>query len=149
MSETILRYVPLDPNWQPSDEQSGQAVSLLKAMAPLAENVSGHFEDDVRFYDPGENWSGVKCPNCKADVEGWWGEAMDTAFASEFKNLSAEAPCCSTTVNLNGLDYVWPAGFGRFALEALNPTMDDTTHEQDQQLAERLGAPLRKIWARY
>jgi hypothetical protein len=52
-------------------------------------------------------------------------------------------------VNLNGFDYVWPAGFGRFALEALNPNMDDTTHEQDQQLAERLGAPLRKIWARY
>lgn len=149
MSETILRYVPADPFWQPTTEQVDKAVNLLRAMAPLAENISGHFEDDVRFYDPGENWSGVKCPNCKADVEDWWGEAMDTAFASEFKNLSAESPCCSTTVSLNTLTYVWPAAFGRFALEALNPNMDDTTQEQDQQLAESLGAPLRKIWARY
>ncbi|WP_313612557.1 hypothetical protein [Agrobacterium sp.] len=149
MSETILRYVPLDPNWQPSEEQSGQAVSLLKSMSPLADDVTGHFEDDVRFYDPGENWSGVKCPNCKADVEDWWGEAMETAFASEFKNLSAKISCCGTTVSLNTLTYVWPAAFGRFALEALNPNMDDTTYEQDQQLAESLGAPLRKIWARY
>lgn len=91
----------------------------------------------------------MQCPNCKADVEDWWGEAMDTAFASKFKNLSAKTSCCGTTVSLNTLTYVWPAAFGRFALEALNPNMDDTTYEQDQQLAESLGAPLRKIWARY
>lgn len=148
MSDTILRYVPADPFWQPTTEQADKAADLLKVMAPLAETIEANFENDVRFYDPGENWSGVKCPACKADVEEWWGEAMGTAFASEFKNLAAEAPCCGATVNLNELDYAWPAAFGRFALEALNPNMDDTTHEQDQHLAEHLGTPLRKIWVR-
>ncbi|MNT92135.1 hypothetical protein D3C72_2333600 [compost metagenome] len=73
---------------------------------------------------------------------------MDTAFASEFKNLAANAPCCGATVSLNELKYVWPAAFGRFALEAHNPNMDDTTQEQDQQIADTVGAAVRKIWVR-
>ncbi|MDK4736163.1 hypothetical protein [Rhizobium sp. CNPSo 3490] len=148
MSETFLRYVPADPYWQPSPDVADSAVSLLKAIATSADEVTASFEDEVRFYDPGENWSGVECSACGADAEEWWGDAMDTASADGFKDLNTEAPCCGGTVLLNDLRYICPAAFGRFALEARNPNITDTTEEQDRKMAECVGMPLRKIWGR-
>ncbi|NZD50784.1 hypothetical protein [Rhizobium leguminosarum] len=97
MSDTILRYVPADPYWQPSPEAATKAVSLLETIAPGADEVKSSFEDEVRFYDPGD--------------------------------INTVAPCCGATVSLNDLRYVWPAAFGRFALEAHNPGIGDTTWE--------------------
>lgn len=148
MSDSILRYVPADPFWQPSAEAADNAATLLKAHAPTADAVEPKFEDSVRFYDPGENWSGVECSSCGADAEVWWGEAMAQAFDNDFESLDVKAPCCGTVISLNDLRYVWPAAFGRFALEALNPGIEETTAEQDHEMAECLGAPLRKIWVR-
>ena len=68
MSDSILRYVPTDPFWQPSTEDAERAASLLRSLAPKAESVESRFEDEVRFYDPGENWSGVECNACGADA---------------------------------------------------------------------------------
>lgn len=148
ISDSILRYVPVDPLWQPTPEGASEAAALLRSIAPKADDVQANFEDKVIFYDPGENWSGVECPTCGNDVEEWWSDAMDTAFAGEFQNLTTETACCGATMSLNDLRYVWPAAFGCFALEAHNPNMGDTTQDQDQQIAASLGAPLRKIWVR-
>ena len=148
MSDTILRYVPADPNWQPSPETADKAVSLLKSMVPKADDVTASFEDDVVFYDPGENWSGVECSACGEDAEEWWSDAMDAAAADSLTNLTVKAPCCGAMVSLNDLNYVWPAAFGRFALEASNPNVTDTTDEQDQTLVDCLGTLLRKIWVK-
>jgi hypothetical protein len=71
---------------------------------------------------------------------------MDTAGASEFKNLSITTPCCGHSTTLNDLNYVWPAGFARFVLEVRSPNIKQTTPEQDQTLSEALGLELRKIW---
>ncbi|WP_144579127.1 hypothetical protein [Agrobacterium sp. DE0009] len=148
MSDTILRYVPTEPFWQPTPEQAGKAADLLRVMAPKAETIQANFENTVRFFDPGENWSGVRCPTCDAEIEEWWGDAMEKAYETEFKNLSAQTPWCGASVSLNTLKYIWPAGFGRFALEALSPNMDNTTRAQDEELAKSIGAPLGKIWVR-
>lgn len=148
MSETILRYVPQDPFWQPSDAGAEKAISFLKTLAPQADSVEALFEDEVIFYDPGENWSGIECNACGADAEPWWNDAMDVAYAGGFRKLDVKAACCGANTSLNDLRYVWPAAFGRFALEALNPNIDDPTQEQERELSRCLGAPLRKIWVR-
>ncbi|MCM5555295.1 hypothetical protein [Pleomorphomonas sp. NRK KF1] len=149
MSDSILRYVPKDPFWQPSSENAEKAVALLRAMAPKAESVEANFEDEVRFYDPGESWSGVACNACGADAWPWWNGAMEASFASGFTELDLVAPCCGAHVSLNELRYGWPAAFGRFALEALNPLlMEDTTEDQDRRIGDCLGKPVRKIWVR-
>jgi len=148
MSDSILRYVPENPFWQPTTADAEKAVSLLKSMAPQADMVEATFEENVVFYDPGENWSGIKCNACGADAEPWWDEPMNTAFAGNFQNLDITAPCCGAHTSLNDLDYVWPSAFGRFILEAVNPNMGDPTEEQDREIARCLGAPLRKIWVR-
>jgi len=49
-------------------------------------------------------------------------------------------------VSLNDLHYIWPAGFGRFVIEALNPGVRDLQPAEDDQLRQTLGCDLRKIW---
>lgn len=71
---------------------------------------------------------------------------MSEASKTGFADLSATTPCCDAATSLNELDYVSPAGFGRFVLEALNPNVESLTPSQDHQLAALLGRPLRKIW---
>jgi len=149
MSVTILRYVPNDPYWQPTAEAAEEAVLLVRSITPASESIEKRFEEKVRFYDPGENWSGVECGMCGADAEAWWGDAMDRAFTTDFVRLDLKTPCCDRTTSLNDLRYVWPAAFGRFSIEAISPSIADTTAEQDLKIARCLGAPLRKIWVRY
>ncbi|MBB3440948.1 hypothetical protein [Rhizobium sp. BK379] len=149
MSFTLLRYIPADPHWQPTPEAAARAVSLLETMALKADEIKSRFEDKVRFFDPGENWSGVECYACGADASGWWGRAMDAAYAAGFRDLETPAPCCGKTVSLNELRYGLPAAFGRFALEVRNPETADPTEEQDRAVGEYVGMPVRKVWAHY
>jgi len=44
------------------------------------------------------------------------------------------------------LRYVWPAGFARFVLEAMNPNISDLTAAEQGMLQETLGCRLRRIW---
>jgi hypothetical protein len=145
MSDNWVTFIPSDPDALPSRAAADKAVELLKTFAPDGEVVA-KFAERTEFHDGGGNWSGVNCPKCGADVEDWWGDAIDNASASEFKDLSITTPCCGHSTTLNDLNYVWPAGFSRFVLEAMNPNVEQTTTEQDQALSEALGLKLRKIW---
>ena len=71
---------------------------------------------------------------------------MDTAWDTHFSNLTVIASCCGASVSLNELRYVWPAGFARFALEAMNPNIRDLTAAEQGMLQEALGCRLRRIW---
>ena len=147
MSDNWLVFIPTDPEALPSRAAADRAVELLKTFVPEAYGeVLAKFAERTVFHCGGGNWSGVICPKCGTDVEGWWIDAMDKAWASEFKNLSVTTPCCRHSTTLNDLNYVWPAGFSRFVLEAMKPNIRQTTAEQDRALSEALGLKLRKIW---
>jgi hypothetical protein len=148
MSDMFLQYVPADPTWRPTPEAAERACARLATFVPRAETVEFDFKDEVEFFPPGENWSGVTCPACGADLQDWWNDAMDAADEDDFSDLAVTPPCCGRPANLNDLDYVWAAAFGVFVLEAMNPDILDTTPEQDAAIAEILGAPLRKVWVR-
>lgn len=148
MSDTWLVFVPEDPRALPAPDAIARALDLLKQLAPDADEVAATVTDDVRFHDCGENWSGVTCPRCAADIEDWWFEAMDAAFRSAFADLRATTPCCSLATTLNDVTFGWPAGFGRVALAARNPGIFDTTPDQDAALDAAAGLKLRKIWRR-
>jgi hypothetical protein len=145
VSDDWLQFVPELPTWQPTQEAASSAVALLRSFVPKSEAVKAGFSNDVEFFHPGENWSGVHCPRCDADAQGWWPEAMDDAWKNRFADLIVATPCCRAAVSLNDLRYVSNAGFGRFVLEAMNPDQD-TTSEQELSLAKALGTPLKKIW---
>jgi hypothetical protein len=146
MSDNWIQFVPSDARYRPSAEAAARARALLASFVPEADEVSATFMDAISFFDPGGNWSGVRCPVCGADAEPWWSEAMDRAHARGFSDLRMIAPCCRTTVSLNELDYVWPAAFGCFVVEARNPNVRDLKAKQKQQLEDCLGCRLKRIW---
>jgi hypothetical protein len=146
MSDNWLQFIPVDPNWIPTPAAAERAVALLSAIAPQAEEVNAEFKEQVEFFHPHSNWEGVECPVCGADIESWWDEAMEAASQSGFTDLTVNTPCCGAATSLNDLRYAWPAAFGRFVIEAMNPNIRDTTPEQDGAMAECVGSALRKVW---
>jgi len=71
---------------------------------------------------------------------------MDLASKANFADLNTKTTCCQALVSLNDLNYIWPAGFGSFVLEAMNPNVADLQPTQETQLQAVLGCNLRKIW---
>ncbi|MDR3463232.1 MAG: hypothetical protein P4L76_13050 [Beijerinckiaceae bacterium] len=146
MSDHFLMFVPTDPTWQPTKADAERAVELFKSIAPNAQTIEAIFTDDVEFHHPCENWSGVDCAACGADLEDWFYETTDKVYReNHFADLSVTTPCCGLHTSLNDLNFVWPAAFGRFALESMRPGLD-TNEEQEKAIAACLGSDLRKVW---
>ena len=145
MSDNWLRYVPTDPHFRPEPASVTAAELLLRSFAPQAESVGSELYESVIFIHPGSNWSGVACSACGIDAEPWWEEAMSSAAEARFVSLNTVAPCCGATVSLNELGYRWPAAFGCFVLEAMNPNIKGLSRHQVEQLAMTLGSAVREI----
>ena len=145
MSDNWLRYVPSDPHFQPTEVAAGRARALLHTFLPDAEEVTAEFFEDPAFIDPGVNWSGVRCSLCGVDAESWWTDAVSIAAEQNFASLDTVAPCCQTKVSLNDLAYVWPAAFGRFVLDAMNPNVERLSTEQVDSLGAELGCSVREV----
>ena len=146
MSDNWLQLIPSNPSFQPSAEAAKHAEQLFASFVPDADEVSASFKNSVEFFHPGANWSGVKCPSCGAEAELWWVGAMQHGAETQFQDLVVTTPCCGSRVSLNDLQYVWPAAFGRFVLEALNPNIKDITINQEQLISSCIGCGLRKVW---
>jgi len=150
MSLTVLRFVPTDPAWTPGEQAAGGALAAMRELAPNAREVTAVRHDHVSFVDQGENFEAVRCPACGVQLEiEWWQGAMEAAWTSRFADLEVRVPCCAASTSLNDLDYVWPAGFARFVLEARDPERDEVTSEELDRMAAALGHPVRLIWAHY
>src|SRR3984885_13540583 len=130
MSDNWILRVPNDTRFQPTSENAARARELLASFVPQAHEVKARFEDKVVFFDPGGNWSGVECPTCGRDAESWGSDAVQAASDADFQSLDVITACCGVRVSLNDLRYVWPAGFGRFALEAMSPQVRNVAPDQ-------------------
>lgn len=172
MSETYQRLIPTDPAYVPPPEAQEKAVAALREIIGEDVMVRAIVTEDIQFVDQGANFQHVSCPKCAVKLAGWWGRAMDAAYATKFVDLMTTCPACKAAVSLNELDYDWPAGFARFKLEAdgkrgqrhvgdlklgdvsvsvvevkVNPGW--LTDSQRQQLEAILGCKLREIWSHY
>jgi hypothetical protein len=147
MSDNWLRYVPVDPQFQPSPLAAKAAEALLISFLPEAEEVNSEFTESVAFIDPGANWSGVQCPCCGADAQAWWDDAMSVAAEAGFTSLSVRASCCDAMTSLNAMHYVWPAAFGRYVIEAMNPNVKSLSAIQLDLLAATLGCAVTEVAA--
>jgi hypothetical protein len=123
MSDFFLSLIPEDPAYVPPAEAQAQAVAALRACLPPPSHVEVRIFDKVTFIDQGSNFEKVLCPACDEDITEHWAEWLDAAFESEFRDLSLTAPCCGRLTNLNALHYIPPAGFARFSLCAMNPSI--------------------------
>jgi hypothetical protein len=149
VSVIYLRFIPVDPAYDPPLVGDQQARQFLASFLPSSAEITSHRYSTIHFVDAGSNWEPIHCPRCGAILEDEaWGHLVDQASVTQFTNLSAMMPCCETASSLNDLRYEWPVGFARFILQARNPDAD-VSQAQLHLLESVLGCPLRKIWTHY
>ena len=139
-----IQLIPADPTAVPASDAADQAVRLLRRYMPRAEDITVYASPTIRFFHPGENWTGVDCPACGKSADGWWDEARTDAITTQV--LTIKAPCCGAEMSLNEMDFDSPSGFARFVLEAANPRMDGLELNEIKELEALLGLPLRQIY---
>jgi hypothetical protein len=76
----------------------------------------------------------------------WWKERMDEDYDDGFKLATYAMPCCAARCTLHELVYEWPQGFGRFALQAMNPNIGKLDDRYKREFEEILGTELRVIY---
>ena len=151
MSDNYLKLIPSDPQWVPDPLAAEKARRLLEKIVPKSDEVTLDVRDHVGFVDQGSNFESVGCPSCGANLEvDWWQRELERAMEANCVDLSTTPPCCGRGTSLNDLRYVWPAGFAKFSLEAMNPNRSgDLDPVELRQLEDLLGCKLRQIWAHY
>jgi hypothetical protein len=149
MSDHLIRVIPADPSFLPSPDYRRRAQALLQSFMPQAQEVEIFAYDAVRFVDQGDFFERVNCPKCGQELDtAWWQEAMDIAYADQFRDLPVSTPCWAFATSLNELDSHMPAGFSEFLLEAREPNMQEIKKEQIEELEAIVGCRLRQIWAK-
>ena len=147
MADHRIMLIPEDPLFVPDETHSVRARQRLMTYAPHADEVTYQVSNGVTFFDCGQNFEHVYCPNCSAGISlQWWQERMGEDYDNDaFKLDTYETPCCNSYQSLHDLKYIWQQGFGQFSLQALNPNMGKLTPEHKEQLEAALEAPLREI----
>lgn len=148
MSDNYLILIPTDPNWTPDGASAEKAGNIVAELTPDAEEAEGFIMDEVEFFDAGDNFKGVTCPHCGADVTDWWPGAMDKANDLAFGDLGVTMPCCGRPSSLNDLVYDMPQGFAQFAITVTEPGIERLDEAALRRVGEALGHPVRAIWQR-
>jgi hypothetical protein len=148
MSDNWIIIIPKEPNYIPEEIHRENARNRLIEITPNSDEVKIIITEYISFYDCGANLDRIGCPKCNADLSpNWWQEKMDTDFDKHtFKLEKYLTPCCKHSCSLNELIYEWPQGFGRFAIEAMNPNIGLLEEKYILELEAILGTELRVIY---
>ena len=151
MSDHYYCFIPTDPSYVPAQKAREAAVDALQSALPYLQDVEAIVEPRVGFFDCGENFLEVRCPNCDRPIEmhrwtGWLD--ADAPEQDGFRLDSYEMPCCGARFNLNELVYNGPAGFSRFALRGRN-SAGEVAPDLVANLQRVLGCRLKVIYIMY
>jgi hypothetical protein len=147
MSDHWLTLIPEGPYYIPDTERQARALARLAQIAPDARKIEITRSDHVQFFDCGTNFQRIRCPTCGAQVSvDWWLHRMDDDFGDGFRWSRYVMPCCGESHTMHELDYEWPQGFGRFALEAMNANIGKLDPKRKSEMEELLGTQLRVIY---
>jgi hypothetical protein len=150
MSDNILKIVPRDPLFRPSQEAEKAVEQLLRAMIPRHDSLEAKMQDGIAFVDCGENHERTICPVCGADVGEHWSQWMKDSYRqTRFQDRMVVVPCCGAKVDLNDLRYEFPMAFSSWSVELWNPDPAVFMSAKDERLIEAaLGTPVRQVLAR-
>jgi hypothetical protein len=147
LSDNWITLIPEDPQFVPNAAEQRRARARLAEVAPEAEEIEIKVSEKVKFFDCGANFKRIACPSCGSEIPvAWWQDRMDEDYCDGFKLAAYATPCCSAKSTLHELVYEWPQGFGRFALDAMNPNIGKLEESCKRELEEILGTKLRVIY---
>ncbi|MGC4005217.1 MAG: hypothetical protein QM811_19695 [Pirellulales bacterium] len=147
MSDDWIVLIPEDPRLVPKQTNRERARDRFAEIAPDADEIEATVSETVRFFDCGANFERVLCGACRSEIPvTWWRDRMDEDFDDGYRLASYPTPCCGTRYTLHELVYEWPQGFGRFALEAMNPNIGRLEDRYKTELGVILGTQLRVIY---
>ena len=147
MSDNWIAILPEDPRFVPELEKQRRARDRFAEIAPKSDEIQIKVSDKVEFFDCGANFERICCPACGCEIPvEWWVARMDEDYLDGFKLAAYATPCCSAACALDALVYHWPQGFGRFALDAMNPDIGRLDDRYKHELEEILGTKVRVIY---
>ena len=147
MSDSWIALIPEDPRFVPDPAKQLLARDRFAEIAPEADEIEIKLSDTVEFFDCGANFERVCCPSCGSEIPlAWWQDRMDEDYGEGFKLAAYATPCCGASCTLHELVYEWPQGFGRFALDAMNPNLGNLEDRYKREFEEILGTKLRVIY---
>lgn len=146
MSDNWFSFVAENPRWVPLNEGVSLALAELgRALYPQADDVQAIRHERVEFVHPGANLEEVRCPQCLAVITDQWSELMESWETGDRSTLDQSLPCCGAHLSLNDLIYDWPAAFGMFQLDIMNPNVPDVTPTDLHRFEQISGTPLRVV----
>lgn len=147
MSDDWIVIIPEDPRFIPDQPNRDRARDRFTQIAPHASEIEAKVFETVQFFDCGANFERSLCPTCRSEIPtAWWQDRMEEDYGDGFKLVSYPMPCCGTRSTLHELVYDWPQGFGRFALDAMNPNIGMLEERYKFEFEEILGTKLRVIY---
>lgn len=147
MSDNWIVLIPEDPCFIPDAAKRQRARDRFAEIAPEADEIELKVTEKIEFFDCGANFERVLCLSCGAEIPvDWWQDRMDDDSGDGFKLASYGIPCCGKYCTLHELVYEWPQGFGRFALDAMNPDIGELEEEYKREFEAILGTKLRVIY---
>lgn len=103
---------------------------------------------NVEFIDCGANLESISCPNCGAIIDfSWWGEAMNKAYETHFKEMGVMTPCCNKKTTLGGLNYSAPCAFAKTEIRILD-ARELISKETIRAIEKICKTPLQVIYQR-
>jgi hypothetical protein len=147
MSDNWIALIPEDPRFVPDAAKQRRARDRFAEIAPAADEIEVKISEKVKFFDCGANFECILCPSCGAEVPiAWWQDRMDEDYDDGFKLSAYATPCCGVNRTLHELVYEWPQGFGRFAIDAMNPNIGKLDDRYKHEFEAILGTKLRVIY---
>jgi NAD-dependent SIR2 family protein deacetylase len=147
MSDNWIALIPEDPRLVPDQAKIQRARDRFAEIAPDADEIEVKISETVKFFDCGGNFERVRCPACQLEIPiEWWQNRMSEDYGDGFKLAAYQTPCCGAHSTLHELVYEWPQGFGRFALDAMNPNIGELEERYKAEFEAILGTKLRVIY---
>lgn len=156
MSDSHVRLIPTDRDWQPEPAAAAAATAyvaeLLLGSGDDVERVVNQFYERVTLIDAGMYTTRITCPRCAANIAmDWLGDLVRQNGGMSFEHVDVRVPCCNAVVELDGLQYDEPIGFARFEISAMNPTRAQGELDAGElaRVTDLLGHPVAQIVAHY
>ena len=127
MSDHIIKIIPINPMFCCDEQTAERVTAYIKSRIcswlhgePLS--IDYFLRENPAFVDCASNLASITCPSCGKKLDfGWWGDAMDIAYKSNFRQLGIILPCCGQSSSLDSLKYYCDCGFSRVEFDLYNP----------------------------